>query len=131
VATSFVEFRGRGFWSWDGYLEHVLALVAAGLSEQPVSDWKAELRDDWKVKSSGIFLGFVDARLDDFLTNDERCNELIRVLDDIASQPNLRREARETIGLFKRLLRGEITTDASSPLDYMVTGEFPYDWTMQ
>jgi hypothetical protein len=131
MATSFVEFRGRGFWSWDGYLEHVLALVAARLTEHPVNGWKAELRDDWKIKSSGIFLGFIDPALDDFLTNDERRNELIRVLDEIASQLDLRRETRETIGLFKRLLLGEITTDASIPLEYMVTGEFPYEWTVE
>ena len=28
VGTSFVEYQGRGFWSWDGYLEHVLFLFA-------------------------------------------------------------------------------------------------------
>jgi hypothetical protein len=26
------------------------------------------------------------------------------------------------------LLRGKITTDASNPLDYMISGEHPYKW---
>jgi hypothetical protein len=131
MATSFVEYRGRGFWSWDGYVEHVLALVAAELTKSPDSDWKTQLRDHWKLQSSGIFSAYIHPQLDDFITTDERCNELIRMLDEIASRPDLRREARETIRLIKSLLLGEMTTDASSSLEYMVTGQFPYDWTVE
>ena len=130
MGKSFVEYRGRGFWSWDGYLEHVLALVAAKLSDSSGKDWKAQLRDHWNLQSSGIFLGWIHPQLDDFLTTDERRNELVRVLDDIVSQPNLRREARETIMLLRRLLLGELVTNASSPIDYMVSGDFPYDWSV-
>lgn len=131
MATSFVEYRGHGFWSWDGYLEHVLALVAAKLRESPGNDWKAQLRDHWKLQSSGVFSAFMHPQLDNFLTTDERRDELIRMLDEITSEPDLRREARETIRLLKSLLLGEITTDASSSLEYMVTGQFPYDWTVE
>jgi hypothetical protein len=28
MATSFTEYRGFGFWSWDSYLEHVAGEIA-------------------------------------------------------------------------------------------------------
>lgn len=35
MSTSFVEYQGRGFWSWDGYLEPVLALLANQIGDSP------------------------------------------------------------------------------------------------
>lgn len=130
MGTSFVEYRGRGFWSWDGYLEHALALVASRFAGS-ADDWQKQLHEHWKQQSSGFFSGFISPRLDDLITTEERRDQLIRVLDDVALQPDLQREARETLMLLKSLLRNEITTDASSPLDYMVNGQFPYHWSVE
>jgi hypothetical protein len=128
MSTSFVEYRGRGFWSWDGYLEHVLALLAdrIGNSHQ---EWLEHLRDHWRAQSSGAFQGWIHPKLDEFVTNDERRETVLALLEDIASQPSLTREAQETARLLEGLLRGQVNTDASSPLDYMVSGPHPYKWS--
>ena len=55
MSTSFVEYRGRGFWSLDEYLEHVLALLAERIGNSPSQEWLANLRDHWHTQSSGNF----------------------------------------------------------------------------
>ena len=126
MSTSFVEYRGRGFWSWDGYLEHVLALLADRIGEAPGEEWLIELRNHWRDQSSGAFRGWIHPKFDEFLATDNRRETVLTILDETISQPHLTREARETATLLERLLRGQITTDASSPLDYMVSGAHPY-----
>jgi hypothetical protein len=129
MSTSFVEYRGRGFWSLDDYLEHVLALLADRIGESPNEKWLADLRDHWRTQSSGDFRGWIHPKLDEFLASDDRRDAVLGLLDDITSQPDLSREARETAKLLDSLLRGQMTTDASSPLDYMVDGTHPYKWS--
>lgn len=130
MSTSFVEYRGRGFWSWDGYLEHVLALLADRIGSSPKEEWLAQLRDHWKLQSSGIFNGWVSPKLDEFLINDERREAVLALLRDINSQPDITREAEQTARLLEALLLGRLNTDASSPLDYMVSGPHPYKWSV-
>lgn len=131
MSTSFVEYRGCGFWSWDGYLEHVLALLADRISSCPQAEWLTELRDYWCAQSSGKFRGFINPKLDAFVTNDERREWLLAMLAGIISQPDLTPEARDTARLLEALLRGQLHTDAASPLDYMVTGPQPYEWSLE
>jgi hypothetical protein len=126
LSSSFVEYRGRGFWSRDNYLEHVLALLADRIGESPNQKWLADLRDHWRSQSSGNFRGWIHPKLDEFLVRDDQREVVLTLLDDITSQPDLSREARETAKLLGSLLRGQMTTDASSPLDYMVDGTHPY-----
>jgi hypothetical protein len=125
LSSSFVEHRGRGFWSRDNYLEHVLALLADRIGESPNQKWLADLRDHWRSQSSGNFRGWIHPKLDEFITNDERRETVLTLLDDLLSLPDPPREAQQTLKLLEALLRGEITTDASSPLDYMVSGVQP------
>ena len=131
MGTSFVEYKGRGFWSWDGYLEHVLALLAHRIGDSPNQEWLAELRDHWRAQSSGAFVGWIHPNLDELLTSDERRETVLALVDEIASQADLRPEAKQTASLLAALLRGQIKTDASSPLDYMVSGSHPYEWSVE
>jgi hypothetical protein len=130
MSTSFVEYRGRGFWSWDGYLEHVLALLADRIGSSPQQGWQAELRDYWRTQSSGSFRGWINPKLDEFVTSEERCEALLALLGGIISQPGLTPEAQQTARFMDALLRGQLNTDASSPLDYMVSGSQPYEWSL-
>ena len=130
MSTSFVEYRGRGFWSWDGYLEHVLALLADRIGESPNHRWLAELRDHWRAQSSGAFRGWIHLNLDEFLTNEERREIVLTLLAEVLSWPSLTREAQETARLIEALLRGQLSTDASSKTDYMVSGPHPYKWSI-
>lgn len=120
MSTSFVEYRGRGFWSFDGYLEHVLALVADRIPTSPHEKWLTDLRDHWRSQSSGNFRSWIHPKLGEFLINENRRDLILVLLDSISSQRDLTREVRETANLMAALLRGELSTDASSPLDYMV-----------
>jgi hypothetical protein len=131
MGTSFVKYQGRGFWSWDGYLEHVLALLADQIGDSTDQTWLVELRDHWRSQSSGIFGGWIHPQLDEFLTDDKRREVVLGMLNRIILTPGLSREARETAQLFEALLRGQLHTDASSKLDYMVSGSHPYEWSLR
>ena len=128
MSTSFVEYRGYGFWSWDGYLEHVLALLADRIGDSSNQPWLKQLRDHWRTQSSGDFRGWIHPSLDEFITSDDRQKTVLTLVDSITSQPDLTTEARDTAKLLAALLRGEIKTDESSPLDYIVRGHHPYYW---
>lgn len=129
MSTSFVEYRGRGFWSFDEYLEHVLALLADQIGDSPNEKWLADLRDHWRIQSSGDFRAWIHPHLDEFLTSDDRRRTIISLTEEISSRFDLPQEARQTAALLERLLRGDVTTDASSPLDYMVSGPHTYKWS--
>jgi|SRR5882672_8733554 len=129
MSTSFVEYRGRGFWSFDDYLEHVLALLADRIGESPNEKWLADMRDHWRTQSSGNFRGWIHSKLDEFVTTDERREKVLALLADITSQSDVTREAEETTRLLESLLRGQLNTNESSPLDYMVSGTLPYKWS--
>jgi hypothetical protein len=131
MSTSFVEYRGRGFWSWDGYLEHVLALLANRIGSSPEHEWLAQLRDHWSTQASGAFRGLITPKLDEFITSDERREIVLALLGDIISLPGLTPEAEQTARFLGALLRDQLKTDASSPLDYMVSGPHPYKWSVE
>lgn len=130
MSTSFVEYRGRGFWSFDGYLEHALALLADQIGNSPNDKWLADLRDHWLDQSSGAFGGSINPNLDEYLTSEERREQILSLLRALLSNTQLTREARETLKLTQALLSGHLNTDASSALDYMVSGPHPYKWAM-
>jgi hypothetical protein len=46
MGTSFVEYRGRGFWCWDGYFEHVLFLLVEAIGPSPRESWLNEVREN-------------------------------------------------------------------------------------
>lgn len=45
-------------------------------------------------------------------------------MEGLASRLDLMKEAQQTLALLTALLKGQLSTDASSPLDYMVKGLF-------
>jgi hypothetical protein len=128
MSNSFVEYRERGFWSWDGYLEHVLSLLASKIGQSPSEPWLRELRDHWRSQASGAFSGWIHPKLDKYVVSEDRRKVVLALVEGVVEEPGLTREAEETAKLLKGLLLGDITTDASSPLGYMVSGEHPYEW---
>jgi hypothetical protein len=109
-------------------LEHVFALLADRIGDTPNEEWMASLRDHWRAQSSGTFRALIDPKLDDFLSSEDRRMAVIALVEDMMSRSGLPREAQETLGLLRQLLRGELNTDESSPLDYLVDGAHPYNW---
>ena len=120
MSTSFVDYRGHGFWSWDGYLEPLLALLADEIGPSPGQAWLDELRDHWREQASGVFSAWVHPDLDEYVTSEERLETVIALIKVVTAKRDVPQEVKETGWLMESLLRGEITTDESSPLDYMV-----------
>lgn len=128
MGSSYVEYRGKGFWSWDGYLEHALALLADEIGPEHSMQWLADARQHWQRQSSGAFAGLVDPSLDQFVLRDEHRQVLLGLLQSVACRSDATPEVTATIQLLTALLREELSTDASSPTDYMVSGQHPYAW---
>jgi hypothetical protein len=126
MSTSYVEFRGKGFWSWDGYLEDALLVLVEARSEYQDLDWLATACRHWLDQASGSFRGLIHPNFDELLATEDRQHVFLDLADTGLARDDLTPEARTTLGLLASLVRGEITTDASSPLDYMVSGPFPY-----
>ena len=131
MGTSFVKYKGNGFWSWDGYLEHLLFLLSQTIAPSPDESWLNEVRDHWREQASGVFGAYIHPNLDVYITDQHRRRVIVELIEHVVSTPGVTKEVSETAQLMKRLLSGEITTDESSPLDYMVNGKHPYEWWVQ
>jgi hypothetical protein len=59
MSTSYVEFRGRGFWSWDSYLEDILRLVGATAVSPEEPACLAAARQHGIKQASGVFAGWI------------------------------------------------------------------------
>jgi hypothetical protein len=122
MGSSFTEFKDYGFWSRDHFLEGWLGELAAECRKHiPSQPWLAEACEHWELQATGIFNGWVHAKLDEFLTGEERVSLIISISERVKDRFPPDHPLNQTGELFVRLLRGELTTDASSPLDYMVS----------
>jgi hypothetical protein len=126
MSTSYVEFRGKGFWSWDGYLEDVLRLLDETTISNDDPEWLMTARQRWFTQASDVFSGWVRPQFDELLATEDRQPVFFELTDAALRRDDLPQEARATLRLLVALLRGELSTDASSPLEYMVSGQFPY-----
>ena len=126
MGSSFVAYRGLGFWSWDGYLEHLLAVLANEIGPSPNEAWLARARDHWLEQSSGNYATMIDPHLDELAGDDAHRAVVLSILDAVCSRHDETPEVIDTAGLLGKLLRGDLTTTESSPLDYMVSGPQPY-----
>jgi hypothetical protein len=106
----------------------MLYLLAEAIGPSPQEAWLNEARDHWREQASGTFSSWIHPNLDEYLSNDDRRNLILKLIDDVHSRSDLTPEAAETVEFLRRLILGEITTDEASPLDYMVNGEHPYEW---
>ncbi len=121
MGSSFINFRGRGFWSRDDYIEDLAREVAAAVSaDESKEEWLSQLAAHWQLQSSGAFSGWVHLRLDEFLVPEEKRKKLYSVVQSVMERHPSEHATHRTAALLMRLLDGELTTDASSPLDYMV-----------
>jgi hypothetical protein len=121
MGSSFIKYRDCGFWSVDRFIERLACEVAEAIAKPMIEDWRAELAAHWKLQATGNFDGWVHLNLDEFLTGEERREQLRKVVQTVVGQhPRRDDPIRQTGVLLLQLLDGNLTTDASSPLDYMV-----------
>jgi hypothetical protein len=117
MGTSYIQYKGFGFWSRDIFIESWLTTLLAEmkklLEEEP---WQKSLMEHWRVQAH-IDGGCVWVGLDDFLTDKVKEDAIL-----FLSKQALRSTeplGRETGELFVKLLEGRLHTDASSPIDYL------------
>jgi hypothetical protein len=128
MGSSFVEYRERGFWSRDDYLEHFMAELADAASHAGTEQWLREAAKHWLDQSEGSYCGFMHPHFDEFLATDNRRDMALGLIESIAAEEDATRELRETCALAAKLLCGELDIDASSPSNYIVRSEGPYCW---
>jgi hypothetical protein len=126
MGSSYVEFRGNGFWSWDGYLCDLLGVLATTSVEGADSTWLVEARKKWLIEESKGICGWVSPEFSEILNDEDRVRTFLQLTNAVQSRPDLTSELAETLKLLVALLKGELTTNPSSPYDYVVSGVFPY-----
>ncbi|MCB2376850.1 hypothetical protein LGH70_04615 [Hymenobacter sp. BT635] len=153
MATSFVNYQGHGFWCLDAHLEVWLGYAVEVLARRgpALPPWLLQLREEWYLQASVGFTGCIELGLDETLTDAGRLaavqqvaaatNQLLAahgshipapVLNSRPTNPEGSRWHRAvatadflTVGyLLQALLAGQLTTTASSPLDYLA----PEQW---
>jgi hypothetical protein len=102
MGTSFVKFHGRGFWSCDGYLEHLLFLLAEGIGSSPDETWLGELQDHWRSQASGAFSAWIHPQLDEYVNSEERLRTILELIEDVMLRADITEEVCQTAQLMRR-----------------------------
>ena len=123
MSSSFIEYRGYGFWSHDSFTERLIAEVSTVASRVQERDWLKELSAHWALQSSGGFAGWIHLKLDEFVTDDLRSMELQQVITECVDHHSEKDPIHQTGLLLLSLLQGKVVWTATSPLDYMVGRE--------
>jgi hypothetical protein len=127
MGTSFVGYRERGFWSWDGYLEHLLFLLSETIRPSPDQSWLTDVREHWREQASGAYSAWIRPNLDEYITSEERRSVILELLAQIVSTQCVTQEVLQTADLMSRLLARSRQPNPARR-DYMVNGKHPYEW---
>ena len=125
MGSSFIDYRGRGFWSRDPYIEGFLGHLADAAATLPSEDWLRDAIKHWRLQASGIFNGWVHPLFDEYLSNDERRLVVLGLVSQVRDRAGSIIVLQQTCDLVEKLLKSELATDAGSPLDYMVRATHP------
>jgi hypothetical protein len=140
MGSSFVSFRGPGFWARNYSVEMWLYLLAQEARQLPSApEWLLAAAEDWRTQATGGPIGCVGPDLDEYATTPERVALFLKLGEKAlaclhAKGPVLSLAWLNSLGLggpqvrfdrdlptdvftrvgeaFLRLLRGEITWDA-------------------
>jgi hypothetical protein len=117
MGTSYIEYKGYGFWSRDSFIESWLLTLLAGMQKLPsLEQWQKALMDHWRIQAS-IDGGCIGVGLDDFLTDKQKEQFVISLAKQ--ALPFSRPLGRQTGELFIKLLEGQLRTNVSSPIEYL------------
>jgi hypothetical protein len=139
VGSSFTEYQGAGFWTRDVSIElwlYLLAEEARQLDNLPA--WLQEAAEDWHIQATVGMGGCVSAGLDQYAPTPERAAvvwELVeRALDRLQARGEvIRADWLNTLGLggpgatFTRDLPAEVFTRVGEALIRLLRGEITWD----
>lgn len=117
MGTSYVEYKGHGFWSRDKFLENWIHSLLGEMRELPnIEPWQVSLIQHWRIQAE-IDGGCMDLGLDEHLSDETKRDTILAL-----AKSSLRRalpSARRTGELFIALLSEQLKTTVSSPIDYL------------
>ena len=117
MGTSFVEYKGFGFWTRDSFLESWLTTLLDEMRKlQQLEPWQQSLMARWHIQAA-IDGGCIAVGLDEFLTDGTKKDFLLLLAKGSLEHSKL--IGRRTGELFIDLLSGKLKTTVSSPIDYL------------
>lgn len=117
MGTSYVEYKGFGFWTRDRYLASWIESILKDFEKRARLDsWHESLIVCWKIQIE-IGGGCMTLGLDELLDTEERRCDMLTIADRVL--PQLNDEARRTGELFIALLKQELRSTVDSPIDYL------------
>jgi hypothetical protein len=117
VGTSFVGYKGFGFWTRDEFLEDWLKTLLDEMQKVPTAEeWQEFLMKHWRTQMS-INGGCMSIGLDEFLADNMKKDFVLSVAKRALKHSNLL--GRQTGELFINLLEGKLKTTVTSPIDYL------------
>jgi hypothetical protein len=117
MGTSFVKYKGFGFWTRDSFLASWLTTLLDEMRKLPTREpWQESLMDHWRVQAT-IDGGVMSVGLDDFLTETTRTDFLLSLAKGALGRSDPL--GHRTGELFVDLLAGKLKTTVSSPIDYL------------
>jgi hypothetical protein len=117
MGTSFVDYKGVGFWTRDSYLATWLTALIEEVDKLPDRErWEKILIEHWRAQAI-IDGGCMSVGLDEFPVDHAREKLLISLAKKALAHS--KPEGYRTGQLFIDLLEGRLKTDESSPIDYL------------
>jgi hypothetical protein len=117
MGTSYVKYKNFGFWSRDAFLADWIRAMLAEIQLLAAKDrWLESLSEEWRIQAE-IDGGCMYFGLDDSLIDEARRALLLEIARRVVNRCPER--SKRTGDLFIALLSGQLTTTASSPIDYL------------
>jgi hypothetical protein len=117
MGTSFVEYKGFGFWTRDNFLESWLTTLLDEMRKLPALEpWQESLMEHWRIQAT-IDGGCMSVGLDKFLTDRTREDFLLSLAKGALERSDPM--GHRTGELLIDLLAGKLKTTESSPIDYL------------
>jgi hypothetical protein len=104
-----MEYKGRGFWSYDPYLEHLRALLTEAIGDTPSDPWLAQASEHWALQASGIFSGWIHPKFDEYISNQERRITVRSLIATQRDRPDATREVDDTAELLDRYMPDDMS----------------------
>jgi hypothetical protein len=117
MGTSFVKYKGFGFWTRDTFLESWLSSLVHELGKlSSLERWQEVMTEHWRTQA-GIDGGVMSVSLDEFLTDETREGFVLSLAKKALEHSDPL--GHRTGELFIDLLVGDLKTTVSSPVDYL------------
>lgn len=117
MGTSYIEYKGFGFWSRDSFIEGwVSAFVDEMRTLAAREPWQDALIDNWKTQVQ-VDGGCISLDLDELLSDGSRRDSVRRLAEQALNRAA--GPSKRTGELFVALLAGDLRTDAASPINYL------------